>query len=253
MKKLLIIGVVLIVLVAGVLVVGVSNLGPIIKNAVNTYGPQMTKTDLRVEDVSISILSGTAGIKDFFLGNPAGFTSSEAMKVASIVIDIDEKSLTGDTIIVNSIAVIAPAITYEKSRSSDNFKTIMRNVSSYSGPSKAPQETSTQESASGGGKKILVRDFVLKQGTVTLAASMIKGQSISARLPDIHLTNIGGQGASPQKVFSEIAAALYKEITSPVVRDSLNQSLKDLGKSLDSLEDDAKKQAGGLIKGLFGE
>ena len=95
MKKLLLIGGVVIVIIVGALVFGVSKLGPLIKTAVNTYGPKLTKTELSLGDVSISILSGKAELKDFFLGNPQGFTSSEAMKVGSIFIDIDEKSITG--------------------------------------------------------------------------------------------------------------------------------------------------------------
>ena len=68
MKKFIYAGIALIVVVAAVLIIGLSNLGPIIKTAVNKYGPAMTKTDLRVHDVSISILSGEAKLKDFYLG-----------------------------------------------------------------------------------------------------------------------------------------------------------------------------------------
>ena len=132
MKKLLLIGVVGIVIIVGALVFGVSKLGPLIKTAVNTYGPKLTKTELSLGDVSISLLSGKAELKDFFLGNPKGFTSPEAMKVGSIFIDIDEKSITRDTIVIHTIEVIAPAITYEKMRGADNFKTIMNNISSAS-------------------------------------------------------------------------------------------------------------------------
>ena len=46
MKKLLLIGGVIIVIIIVALVIGVSKLGPIIKNAVNTYGPKLTKTDV---------------------------------------------------------------------------------------------------------------------------------------------------------------------------------------------------------------
>lgn len=254
MKKLLIIIAAALVILAAIIVIGASKLGPIIKTAVNTYGPQLTKTELRLGDVSVSLLSGTAKISDFFLGNPKGFSSPEAMKVGSIFIDIDEKSITGDTIIINTIEVIAPEITYEKTRRSDNFQAIANNVSSASGP-KAPKEESPKQEEKGPGKKLLIRDFVLKQGTVTLATTLSGGKTITARLPDIHLKNIGGQGASPQKVFGQILKTLQQQITSGSVKDALNQSLQELGTSLDSLGGEAKKQAEGFkgtVKGLFG-
>ena len=256
MKKLLLIFVVGIVIIVGALVFGVSKLGPLIKTAVNTYGPKLTKTELSLGDVSISILSGKAELKDFFLGNPKGFTSSEAMKVGSIFIDIDEKSITSDTIVIHTIEVIAPAITYEKTRGADNFKTIMNNVSSASKQAGSQKDASSKEPSSGSGKKMIIEDFLLKQGTVTLATSLTGGTSIRARLPDITMKNIGGTGASPQQVAEEIFKAVYKEITSRAVTDSLNQGLKEFGKSLGTVGEDAKNQAEGLketFKGVFGK
>lgn len=56
MKKWIFIGLgVIVVVIAAVVIVGLSNLGPIIKHAVNTYGPKITKTQLSVDDVGVSI------------------------------------------------------------------------------------------------------------------------------------------------------------------------------------------------------
>jgi len=250
MKKLLLIGAVLIVILLVVLAIGLSRLGPVIKTAVNTYGPGITKTELSLGDVDISLFSGKVKLQDFFLGNPQGFTSPEAMRVGSIFIDIDSKSITKDTIVIHTIEVLAPAITYERGRRTDNFKAIINNIESAPEPGTSAKETSGSEPSSGAGKKILIEDFILKQGTVTLATSLQGGKSISTRLPDIHLKNIGG---SPQQVTEEIFKALYKEITSGSVKETLNQGLKELEKSLGPVGEDAKKQAGGVLKGLFGK
>ena len=70
------------------------------------------------------------------------------------------------------------------------------------------------------------------------------------------MKNIGGTGASPQQVAEEIFKAVYKEITSRSVTDSLNQGLKEFGKSLGTVGEDAKNQAEGIketFKGLFGK
>ncbi len=58
---------VLIVIFIVLLIVTLSNLGPIIKNAVNKYGPQITKTEVRLGDVGISLLSAEVKLKDFTL------------------------------------------------------------------------------------------------------------------------------------------------------------------------------------------
>ena len=132
MKKWIYIGIGTIVVVIAILIFGLSNLGPIIKRAVNSYGPQITKTELHVADVGVSIFSGEAKIKRFFLGNPSGFKTPSAMKVGSVLVNVDEKSLTSDTIVIDRIEVITPEITYEKMGEIDNFNTILKNITKTS-------------------------------------------------------------------------------------------------------------------------
>jgi hypothetical protein len=95
----------------------------------------------------------------------------------------------------------------------------------------------------------------VKEGKVTLATSLLGGKDISAPLPEIHLTNLGGegQGASPGQVFGEIFKALHEKITSSAVTDTLNKGLKELGGAAGK---NAKEQAGAVkdkVKGLFGK
>jgi len=110
MKKWIYIGIGTIVVVVAIIIFGLSNLGPVIKQAVNSYGPNITKTELHVDDVGVSIFSAQAKIKQFFLGNPAGFKTPSAMKVRSILVNVDEKSLTSSTIVIDRIEVINPDI-----------------------------------------------------------------------------------------------------------------------------------------------
>jgi uncharacterized protein involved in outer membrane biogenesis len=242
MKKWILIGggVIVLIVIAGIILLA-SNLGPMIKTAVNTYGPDITKTDVRLGEVGISLFSAQAEIKDFLLGNPRGFNSPHAIKVGSIIVDVDEKSLTGDTIIIDRIEVVAPDISYEKSGRSDNFQTILSNVNKTIGTAekKAGKKSGEKEP----GKKLLIRDFVVKDGQVNLSMALLAGQTISANLPDIHLKNIGNKkgGASPAEAFDEIFKALYAQINSPAVTKSLDQGLKAIGKSLDAIAKDPVK------------
>ncbi len=57
------------------MVIGVSNLGSIIRRTVSAYGPKMRKTDVPVADVNVSIFSGKANIKDLFLGKTKGVST----------------------------------------------------------------------------------------------------------------------------------------------------------------------------------
>lgn len=246
-------GVILIIII--VVIVGLSNLGPMIKNAVNTYGPEITKTEVQLGDVSVSLFSAKAELKHFLLGNPTGFKSQDAMNVGAIYVDVDEGSLTGDIITIDRIEVVSPEITYEKMRGTDNFQTILNNVKKAIGADK-PSKKEPQKAD--GEKKIIIRDFIVRDGKVNLALTMLGGKGISAPLPDIHLKNIGQKkgGASPAEIFKEIFEELHQKITSPSVTDTLNKGLKSLGKSIETIEESAKKEmktVGEKVKGLLGK
>jgi uncharacterized protein involved in outer membrane biogenesis len=266
MKKWVITGAVLVVAVIVVLVLGMSNLGPMIKKAVNTYGPKMTKTEVRVADVGISIFSGQAKLKGFYLGNPKGFKSPDAVKVKSVYVNVDEGSLMKETVIIEKIKVESPEITYEKVGGSDNFKVISRNVNEAVGSEKSTKTKSAENSQ---GKKVLIRHFVLTNGKVNLSMPIAGGKSVTALLPDIHLKEVGGEreGVTPAQAFEEILAALYEAITSPAVTAALKERLKALGvevtgvgtgamKPMGTVSGEAKKQLEDVadkVKGVFGK
>jgi uncharacterized protein involved in outer membrane biogenesis len=237
---------------------GLSNLGPIIKKAVNTYGPEITKTEVRLDDVGISIFSGEAKLKNFYLGNPKGFKSPQAMNVRAIYVDVNERSITGDTIIIDRIEVVGPEINYEKKRGTDNFKSILNNVQSTANTGKSSKK---QPSKEGEGKKLLIRNFIVRDGKVDMAMALPGDSSVtaSASLPDIHLKDVGQKqgGASPEEVFKEVFAALYAKIASPAVTATLNKELKALTSSAGKMTEDNAKELGKTVdetvKGLFGK
>jgi hypothetical protein len=260
------VGIGAIVVVIAIIIFGISNLGPIIKRAVNSYGPKITKTELHVADVSVSVFSAEAKIKQFFLGNPIGFKTPSAVKVGSVLVNVDEKSLSSDTIVVDRIEVISPEITYEKIGKNDNFNTILKNITQATDSEKGSKQESEKE---GAGKKLIIRNFIVKKGTVNLDLSVyeIGDKQISTALPDIHLKDIGKEknGASPAEAFKEVFSALYGTIASPAVTDVLNKQLAASGVNLDSLGEDTIKKLGDTtgkeegikdigkkVKGMFG-
>ena len=255
------------IIIAGLLVALFLNLGSIIKTAVNIYGPEITKTEVRLSDVDVSLLSGRAEIKGFYLGNPGAFTTPQAIAVASIFIDVEEKSLISDPIIIEKIEIIAPEITYEKRGRTDNLQTILGNIKETSGTGKRSGEPGTGETEEG--KKIVIRDVIIRDGKVTLATAMLGGAEITVPLPEIRLTNIGQErgGATPVEAAGEMFAALYAQITAPETMQALDSQLKKLESALDETKkvvtdqataagEEAKqrvKALGDKIKGFLGE
>jgi uncharacterized protein involved in outer membrane biogenesis len=229
MKKLWIALGVIVLVIVGILIYGASNLGPIIKQAVNTKGPEITGTKLHLGDVDVALFSGQARLQDFLLGNPSGFDAPNAMTVKSIKVDLDEKSLLEDTVIIDRIEILKPEIYYERKGKTDNFQTILDQVKSSA---KSEKESGGEPSGEKQpGKKLLIRDFVVSQGQVNLAVTGLKDQKITAELPEIQLQNIGGekQGVVPAEAARQIVAALYQKVASSQVREELNRQLQNLG------------------------
>lgn len=266
MKKWMFIGGGIVIIIIIALIVGVSNLGPMIRTAVNSYGPGITRTTVELGDVDVSLFSAEAELGDFLLGNPKGFKSPHAITVGAIYVDIDESSLAGNTIVIDRIEVVAPNITYERKSGTDNFQTILNNVKQAVSTEASSRKTSDagKSSDEGGGRKILIKNFIIRDGKVNLAMGILGGKTIGAPLPDIHLKDIGKEkgGTSAAEAFKEIFSALYASITSPSVTGALNDGLKEIGARLESVGSDAKKagesavkelgDVGEKLKGLFG-
>ena len=230
MKKVIIASVIVIILLGGFIVLTLFNLGPLVKKAVNMIGPKITKTNVKVEDVKVSVFSGEARIKNFSLGNPKGFKSLEAISIGYVYVDIVEDSITKDPIVIRKIEIIAPDITYEKIQESDNFKVLLNNVKDSVKSYDKTEKKDLDKKEKKMDKKIIIKDILIKQGRVNLIVQALKNQIIKAPLPDIHLKGIGvdENGVSAAKAFEQIIASIYKGINAESVTNFFNQGLKKL-------------------------
>lgn len=260
MKKILIgiVGILVVVIVIGFL--AIYNLGTIIEKAVNHYGPQYTKTDVSIGNVDVALMAGKAEIQNLLLGNPEGYAAETAMAIRSVRVDINEKTLTDNPLVIEEIRVVDPIINYEVKGKSDNFRTILDNVRQAAGmektaPEKKPEPGAEQKPP----KKIIIDDFYLTGGKVTMAMAGLQGKNVEATIPDIHLENIGGRGGTvPAEALAIILDQIYKQIQSGAVRKALNRELEKYGVNLDNLRvnpdkirEDLQKGAGEAVeKGL---
>lgn len=248
MKKWLIGLVCVIFFVAIGLTVAVFNLGSIVKVAVNTYGPDITKTELRVDNADVAVFQGRAELKDFVLGNPDGFSSPHAMTVGSAFVDVDETTLTKDTIIIDTIEIRQPVITYEIKGTTDNFRTLINNM-------KKPPEPETPgkgKAEKKDGKKVVIRDFILRDIKIKTAAAMAGGDIATTTISEIHLKNIGEKqnGVQIAQAVIIVLNEIYGQVMSQDVLGQLKNQLKGLEDEFDGIKDEVKS-IGGQIKGLL--
>jgi hypothetical protein len=217
-------------------------LSDIVKSGVETAGPPLTKGELRLAKANLSPFSGLAQITGLFVGNPQGWKSESAVKVGDVKVKLDVGSALSDTVIIDSIHIQAPEITYETSLTGSNLGKILENIEAAAGTAKPADAT-----ASAPGKKFRVKDIHIQGAKVHLAAL---GKQITVPLADIRLQNVGtdGQGVTAAELTRDILKPVLASVMKAAAESAtgITQHVKDLGKDAGQLD----KAATGL-KDLF--
>lgn len=249
MKKLLISVLCIMLLVVIALLVVIFNLGPIVKTAVNSYGPNITKTEMRLSNADVDVLKAQARLENFVLGNPKGFSSPHAITVGSVLVDVDESTLTKNPVIINRVEVFQPIITYEIKGTTDNFRTMIDNMKK---PEKPVSTGEKKAPAKKEGTKVVIRDLVLKDIKIKTAADIAGGNIATTTISELHLKNIGEKqnGVDMAQAVLIVLNELYGQIISPDVLNAFKNQLKGYEKDLDGVAKEMKT-LGGKLKGLF--
>jgi len=218
MKTLFKIVAVLIILLILVVAASLYFLGGIVKTGVEKAGPKVTKTDVKLSSAKLSIFSGSGELKNFVIANPEGYKTPDAIKVGSVTVNVQPGSVMSDKVVVHSVKVLAPEITFEGNLGGNNLNKLLDNIKGSSDKDK--QATTKEEKSSQ--KKFQVDDFLITGAKVHLAASLLGDRSATLPIPEIHLTNLGQDSNGitaaqlAEKVFGELVQSTLKAVTEQV-------------------------------------
>lgn len=201
---------VVVLLIVGLLALALF-LDAAIKRGVETVGPMVTKTDVKLQSASLSLLSGSGKIRGLVVGNPEGFKSPFAISVGSASLAVAPKSLFSDKVVIKSIVVEAPEITYEQSLKGNNLSALQANVNATTGggsEAAKPKEAAPQPSKPA--KKLEVDEVLITGGKVHASITELGGKSATLPLPEIRLENLGTgpEGITPAELTSRVLQAV---------------------------------------------
>lgn len=225
---------VVVLLIAGLVVLGLSING-IVKSGVETFGPKLTQTEVKLDKVSLSLLSGGGQINGLVIGNPAGFQAPHAISVGMATLVVQPSSLLADKIVIRTIRVEAPEITLETGLNGTNLKQILANLKAASPTSETNAAPAAK--ATGPGKKLQLDEFLITGAKLTFTVSGLGSQIVP--MPEIRLSNLG-QG--PEGITSA-------ELTELVVAAIEKAAVKAAAENSDRIA----KGATSLIKGMTGK
>ena len=153
MKKIVYVLGAIIVLVVAVAIYVFVFAGDLIKTAVERVGSDATQAEVTLSKVDLDMFQGTGGMQGLIVGNPKGFKTPSAFELGEISLQIDKETVGQNPVVIKSIAITGPIVTYEKGDSTSNVDAIkgLANLTSLdfhyctSLPDEAAEDRSTDQ------------------------------------------------------------------------------------------------------------
>ena len=227
--------------------------GPVVKGVANAAVPKVTKTDFRLDHLSLNPYTARFELGGMTLSNPEGYSEKVAAKVGSLTFDAETMSLVSDVIHIEEITLKDVFVSYVDGGKDgvNNFQQIQYNVaggkekyeqaqtakelkseleSLKTQEAKATEEKTAAEKPA---KKLII-DRLLISGV------KIKFGLIPLSVPvDISLTDIGKE--SNGATFEEVCEKVWESILKAA------GAVGDQIKAVGGFVGDAAKQATGAV------
>jgi hypothetical protein len=220
-------------LVIGVFVYVAYNTNSIVKNAIETIGPQYLDAPVRVKDVDISLQDGRGTLTNLEVGNPAGYEGPYAVRVGTVSVTLDVAHSTSGLVVLKRVTIDGARVAaIAKSAKETNLRTLSSNVpaSKSSSPIK------------------LIIDELDVTNTQAAVSSPLLSRALEVNVPDVHLKDIGRStgGADVGTVINQVLAPITKAVT----RSLSEAGLQSLGVDPNQLKSDAAQRMNDALQSL---
>jgi hypothetical protein len=220
-------------LVIGVFVYVAYNTNSIVKNAIETIGPQYLDAPVRVKDVDISLQDGRGTLTNLEVGNPAGYEGPYAVRVGTVSVTLDVAHSTSGLVVLKRVTIDGARVAaIAKSAKETNLRTLSSNVpaSKSSSPIK------------------LIIDELDVTNTQAAVSSPLLSRALEVNVPDVHLKDIGRStgGADVGTVINQVLAPITKAVT----RSLSEAGLQSLGVDPNQLKSDAARRMNDALQSL---
>lgn len=237
----------------------------IVKQLVHEYGSKVTGTDVSISGLDFKPTSGYAAVKDIKIENPKGYKSENLFYLKELGVKIDISTITNDIIVVDSIKITEPKITYEMlSLTQNNISDLLNNIQTNTASSKdntSKKETKKTKAQQTSSKKVIIKTLSVDDGIISVMAGIgsLK-EELSLPLPKIEMHNIGQekQGSSIKDTVNLVIKKILNSATDTVVSQNLenfkntaNNELKNLTSDLKDGADTAKDKIKDELKNLI--
>jgi hypothetical protein len=234
-KVLIIIGVLLVVIAAGITYV-ITNLDSIVKAAIEKYGSEAAKTAVRVSSVSIRLAEEKGEIIGLTVANPHGFSSPHVFRLGKIGVKIDARSVTSSPIVIEEIRISSPQVVYEMNQElASNILVLKKNIQESAAASK--KETTAEKKSVGKEIKLRIKKLVMEQGNIEAHVTALSNKPQAVTLKHFEMTDVGGHdGATPSRIAEDILTALVEQVATDIYKAGLEKKVnKEVDRAVNRL------------------
>lgn len=253
MKKLLVtLGIIVLLAGAGLTWV-LLNLDSLAKQVIQTAGTRAMGTQVTVDAVDIDLMNGNAGISDFRVANPEGYSDQDMIRFDALNVDIELGSIGSEMIRINNVRSTNPYVLYELQGTRANLDVVRDHLASGE-----PEDTEPPPEAA--------RELMLSIGEIAIEG--IQGRLQADRLPRSVDVNLGtivlrDMEGTPTDIARQIARPLITQVsrnaasalataTSEMLEDELGeraeQAAEELREQAESRLEDTRQQADDTIR-----
>ena len=187
-----------------------------ITQAVETIGPKVTQTPVRLDNVDLSPLSASGTLQGLYIGNPEGYKNEHIFSLNQIDVEMEAKSLLSNKIIVNKIHIRSPEMNYEKTLRGSNINSLLDNVESFGRSdaretvtqNTAPAEPAKTDSDSKPPKKVLIRKLLIEDLQVSVG---LMGAGTSVTIPRIEMQDL--DSSSTKELVAKVLNVILNEVS----------------------------------------
>ncbi len=204
-----------------------TNLGFLVKMAIEKAGSQATQTAVRVSGVHISLKQGSCTIEGLTVGNPDGFELPRAFSLQEIGVDIDPKSITSDEITIDDIVVRSPETFVEvNADNKNNLNEIKNNLpKGSSSPSKDKASPKKKKET-----RLFIRRLLFEKGRI-YAKVVPMNKEYDLTMGAIEMRNLRG---TPAQIAQQVISRLTSQALAQVKRKGIGQAKQRIRENVKS-------------------
>ncbi len=241
-KYLSIVVLLVIALAIGGLIYLFSNLNQIIKETVETVGPQVTETSVLLDAVDVKPQKGRGELNDFIIANPSGFSRKNIFELDKLVLQFKPESVLDDVIVIDEITVKGLLVTAEQKGATTNIQELLKTLESHAGG----EASSSESESSGESVKLIIKKFDFSDNALDFVTE--KFGSFKLDLPSFQLNDIGQKenGLYPAELGPAIIKPLLKQAQN-AIKDKYSEITKEklkqeFNKQKEALKEKAKEK-----------